>query len=531
MPFYDEFTSIPHLAQSMAERWGGETYIIEDEREWSFAETAERMMDVARGLVAIGVKPGDRVALCAPNSAVWIHAALGVHAAGAILVPLSTRFKPVELAHILATSGTSIVITVGEFLGTDYAGRLRESIQRAGVPAQLVAIDGPVRSGEWSLDDLAERGRVVERAEVQARIDALTPEALSDIMFTSGTTGAAKGVKIKHGQSIRGYGWLSRSFSYRERETFAVVPPFFHGFGYKAGWLAGLINALRIIPVPVFEPEKLLELVQSHRVNLLNGPPTIFADLMQHPRLRDYDISSLRVGTTGAATIPLQVITDMHDILGLDVVINAYGLTESTALVSSSNPSDPPERVAHTVGRPAEGLEVRIVDPDGDELPRGETGEIWVRGYLVTEGYWEDPEATAAAITSDGFLRTGDLGDMDAEGYLRVTDRKKDMYIVGGFNAYPAEIEDILIRHPDIAHVAVIGVPDDRMGEVGWAFVVRSAGSHLTEQDVIEYAARTLANFKVPRRVEFLDELPRTPSMKVTKVPLREAALAALGRG
>lgn len=520
--------SIPALVRERARELGDATYLIDGDDTWSYAETERRMIATARGLAALGVGLGDRVALCAPNSARWVQATIGTQAAGGVLVPLSTRFKPAEIAHVLRASRPKVVFTVTEFLGTDYVDLVRQAIEETGQDITIVVLEDETAAKALSLSELVAAGEQVDETEVTRRVDSLTGTDLSDIMFTSGTTGASKGVRLTHEQAIKGFHWLGSTFGYRARETFAVIPPFFHSFGYKAGWLSGLIHRMRIVPVRTFDPLSLLETIQKYKVNALNGPPTVFVDLMNHPRRTEFDTSSLRVGTTGAATIPLKVIQDMREALGFEVVINAYGLTESTALVSSSRPDDDPELIANTVGRAAAGLEVRIVDDEGNELPRGETGEIWVRGYLVMDGYWEDPDATAEAITSDGFLRTGDIGTMDEQGFIKVTDRKKDMFIVGGFNAYPAEIEATLMRHPKIANVAVIGVPDERLGEVGWAYVVPKEGEPPSEEELHAFAREELANFKVPRRFLVVDALPLTPSMKVSKIPLREDALRRL---
>lgn len=516
------YRSIPGLVRAAAVQWGDEIYLVDGDEQWSFRDLEARMIDLARGLIALGIQPGDRVALCAPNSARWVQAATAVHAVGGVLVPLSTRFKADELRHILDSSGAKAVLAVDTFAGNDYVQIITDATSRSAAPAGLVLIEGAAREGALTLDELVERGASVLPQVVLDRIDAISPDDVADILFTSGTTGRAKGVPLGHGQSLQAYGWLSEMFTYRARETFAIIPPFFHGFGYKAGWLAGLLRGLRIIPISTFEPLTLLETIQREGVNLLNGPPAVFIDLMNHPRRDEFDLSSLRVGTTGAATIPLKVITDMRERLGLEVVVNAYGLTESTALVSTSRPGDDPERVATTVGRAADGLEVIVVDDDGVAVEPGVSGEIWVRGYTVMRGYWNDDAATAEAITPEGFLRTGDIGVLDDDGFIRITDRKKDLFIVGGFNAYPAEIEAILLRCPGIHNIAVVGAPDERMGEVGWAFVVREPDADLTEGDVVSFARAHLANFKVPRRVVFLDDLPRTPSLKVTKEPLRE---------
>ncbi|HSA52013.1 MAG TPA: AMP-binding protein, partial [Yinghuangia sp.] len=303
--------------------------------------------------------------------------------------------------------------------------------------------------------------------------------------------------------------------------TILVIPPFFHCFGYKAGWLMSLMNGVTVVPMPVFDAGRALEAIERERVSIITGPPTIFHDLVHHPDRGRHDLSSLRVSMTGGTTIPESLIHAMKADLTFDIVMSAYGLTESSALVTSTRIGDPAEVVARTTGRVIPDVEVRLVDDDGDEVPAGQPGEILVRGYNVTRGYWDDPEATAEAIDADGWLRTGDVGRFDEAGNLAIVDRKKEMFIVGGFNAYPAEIEKILLTHEPIAQAAVIGVPDQRMGEVGCAFVVAAPGHELTEADVIAWARANMANYKVPRHVRFVDQLPRNASQKVLKHELR----------
>lgn len=521
---YDKkYGSIPGAVQRSAFDYRGDVAVDDEGLVWTFEDLEQRMFDVAKGLIAAGIQPGDRIALLGPNSAQWIQAAIGIHAAGGILVPLNTRFKVPELSHILSTSGARAVLTVGHFLGTDYVKLLRAASPEHGLEL-LVTIDDTVADGASTLSDFVASGSSIADDVVQTRIDALGPDDYSDVMFTSGTTGAPKGVKIKHSQSLRAYGFLTEVFTFRRGDSFAIVPPFFHTFGYKAGWLADIIHGVKTIPMRTFDSIKLLKVIDRHRVSVLLGPPTMFIDLINHPQRGDFDLSSLRMGVPSAAKVPVKLIEDMRNVLGFDIVLNAYGLTEASSFVTTCHPEDDTTLIASTVGRPGEGIEVVVVDDDENPVAPGEPGELFVRGYNVMDGYWEDPEETAKVLTSDGFLRTGDIGTMDENGFVRITDRKKDMFITGGFNAYPAEIEELLGRFEKLLYVAVIGMPDERLGEVGWAFVVPKPGAQVTESDVAQFARANMANFKVPRRIVILDDLPRNASLKVLKVQLREQA-------
>ncbi|WP_081665273.1 FadD3 family acyl-CoA ligase [Mycobacterium sp. UM_CSW] len=512
-----EFVSIPRMVLASAERFGAAEAIVDLDAgvRWTFTDVAEHMIDSVRAAMAFGIEPGDRVAVWAPNSADWVVAALGVHGAGGIVVPLNTRFKGPEAAYIVRKSGAKAVLTVRGFLGNDYVSMLRD--EAVGVSAILIGPGSADDATSWS--DYLAAGAGVEEATACSRIDAVDSGDLSDIMFTSGTTGAPKGVMLTHGQSLRAYGYLTDAQTFRPGDRYLIVPPFFHTFGYKCGWMACLMQGVCALPQSVFDVDIVLRRLADERVSILLGPPTLFADILRHPRRREFDLSRLRVTVPSAANVPTSLYTQLRDELGCEVVLSAYGLTEATSFVSTSQPSDSLDDIANSVGRPAHDIEVKLVDETSAEVGLGEPGEVLVRGYNVMLGYWEDPEATAAAIDSDGWLHTGDIGTMNERGFLKIVDRKKDMYIVGGFNAYPAEIEHVLRQHEDIIDVAVIGVPDERMGEVGAAFVV---AKNLTEHVLITWARERLANFKVPRHVVFVGELPRNSSMKILKLPLRE---------
>ncbi|OBK63236.1 long-chain fatty acid--CoA ligase [Mycobacterium colombiense] len=511
------FVSIPRMVLASAERFGAAEAVVDLDAavRWSFADVAQRMIQSVRAAIAFNIEPGDRVALWAPNCADWIVAALGVHGAGGILVPLNTRFKGPEIAYILRQSGAKAVLTVPSFLGNDHVSTLRD----AGVDIPIVLVGPGSADATVAWADYLAAGATVESSTALARIEAVEAGDLSDIMFTSGTTGAPKGVMLTHGQSLRAFGYLTDVYTFHPGDRYLIIPPFFHTFGYKCGWMSCLMQGVTAIPQAVFDVDTVLRRLADERVSILLGPPTLFTDLIRHPRRHEFDLSRLRVTVPAAANVPPALYTQLRDELGFEVVLSAYGLTEATSLVSSAEQDDSIDDIANSVGRPARDIEVRLIDETGAEVSDGHPGEILVRGYTVMRGYWQDPQATAAAIDPDGWLHTGDIGIMNERGFLKLVDRKKDMYIVGGFNAYPAEIEHLLRQHTDIIDVAVIGVPDERMGEVGAAFVV---AHNLTADALITWARERLANFKVPRHVLFVDDLPRNASMKVIKAQLRE---------
>ena len=317
----------------------------------------------------------------------------------------------------------------------------------------------------------------------------------------------------------------------QREERFLIISPFFHAFGFNGGIVPCLLYGTTIVPCAVFDLDQVLQSIAQEKINIMPGPPAIFQSLLNHARLEDYDLSSLRRCVTGAATIPVEMVIQMRQRLGFEVVITAFGMTETTGIATACRAEDDAETIATTSGRAIPGVEVRIVDDEGHELPSGEAGEIVVRGYTNMLGYLGDPEQTAETIDADGWLHTGDIGVMNERGYIDITDRKKDMFIVGGFNAYPAEIERMMIEHPDIGQVSVIGIADERLGEVGAAFVVVAPGSRIAPDEVIAWCRERMANYKVPRQVWMVEALPLNASNKVLKIELRERAKVLLGHG
>lgn len=513
--------SIPALMFDAARRHAGRAVIEEAGVRIDYAELPALALGVSRALMACGINRGDRVAIWASNCADWIVAALGVQCAGGVMVPINTRMKGAEAADVLERSGTRLLFVQAEFLGTDYLALL-EPHRPSSLERLVVLGDAqPGRNTDMGWAQFIASGQSISEAQARERAATLGADDLCDLLFTSGTTGKPKGVMSGHGQNLQAFSEFVKVLGLVPGDRYLIVNPFFHAFGYKAGWLTCLLAGATILPHPVFDAEAVFQRIAAERISVLPGPPTLYLSMLAHPRLATTDLSSLRVAVTGAATIPPILIERMRNELGFSVVTTAYGLTECGGLATICNPSDPAQIIAGTSGRAIPGTEVSIRDSDNQELAAGESGEICLRGFHVMQGYFENQDATADAIDADGWLHTGDVGDLDQQGNLRITDRLKDMFIVGGFNCYPAEIEAGLIEHPAIAQVAVIGVPDERMGEVGCACVVLRAESSLNEADLISWARERMANYKVPRLVRFFAALPVNASNKVAKNELR----------
>jgi acyl-CoA synthetase (AMP-forming)/AMP-acid ligase II len=485
------------MVLSAADRFGDAEAVVDGPLRFTFTEIVERIRCAAGAFADLGVEKGDRVAVWAPNSAEWIIAAFGLLTAGGVLVPVNTRFKTEEAGDVIARSGAKAVLVQKGFLDQDY-------IAPAGIPV----ID--LKS------DFLSSGSPFERA-----VDGTDT---SDIIFTSGTTGRPKGAMMHHLQTLRMYEEWATLADLREGDRYLQINPYFHTFGLKAGLVTSFLRGATMLPVAVFDIDTVVDLIERERITMLPGPPTLYHSLLS---VRDKSkLSTLRAGVTGAADIPVELVRRIHDELPFQTLMTGYGLTEA-GNVTLSLPGDSSEDVATTAGVPCAGDEVRIADD----------GEVLVRGYGVMKGYLDDPAATRQAIDGDGWLHTGDLGNFTdgSDGgdpqhpappgsrsprrRLRIVGRKKDMYIVGGFNAYPAEIEGFLMQHPAVAQAAVIGVPDERLGQVGKAFVVRCGD--LEDRELIDWCRDRMAGFKVPRAVQFLDSLPLNATGKVMKDQLR----------
>ena len=513
--------TLPGMLADVVSRFGRRAAIVENGQSISYEQLQQLSRQAARALMALGVQAGDRVALWAPNVSEWIVAACGVHAAGGVLVPLNTRMKGAEAADILERSRAKVLVCVGDFLN-NYYPELLNGLRPATLQQVVVLGNKVLPCADLSWQQFMARADGTTAEAQQQREAQIKPDDTADLMFTSGTTGRPKGVMCAHRPTILAFKAWSEVVGLTEGSRYLIVNPFFHTFGYKAGWVAALLQGSTVYPEQVFDAEAILRRIESDRISFMPGPPTLFLSMLGHPGLKSFDLSSLVSSVTGASTVPPILIRRMREELGIKNVTTAYGLTECGGCATLCDPTDDVETVANTCGKALPGTEVRCVNEQGETVAPGEAGEVLLRGYHVMQGYFEDEKATAETIDAEGWLHTGDVGVLDERGYLRITDRLKDMFIVGGFNCYPAEIERMLANHPEVAQVAVVGVADERMGEVGCACVVARNGVTLDKDAFIAWCRANMANYKVPRFVLQLDSLPVNASNKVQKRDLQQ---------
>lgn len=481
--------TVPDLVRSAADRFGDAEAVVDGPARLSFSGLAARMSVAAGAFRSCGIGAGDRVAIWAPNSPEWIVAAYGVLAARGVIVPVSTRFKAAEATDVITRSGAKLVLVQQGFLDGDYAG----VALAAGVPViDLTA--GFLGSG----------------APYAAPVKGTDP---SDIFFTSGTTGRSKGVVMSHAACVRPWIEWCALTGLTRGDRYLVVNPFFHVFGYKAGCVASLIAGATVLPVPVYDGGAVLDLVEREKVTVLPGPPALYHSLLTAAAGAGRDLSSLRLAVIGAADVPVELVRRIRRDLPFEAVLTGYGLTEAGGTVTLNRRGDSAEDIAATAGLPCAETEVRIAAD----------GEVLVRGYRVMDGYLDDPDATAKAIDTGGWLHTGDIGTLDAGGRLRITGRKKDVFFVGGFNVFPGEVEGFLLSHPAVSQVAVTGAPDERLGSVPRAFVVLADGARLAAEELIAWCRPRMAGYKVPRSVCFVPGLPLNAAGKVDKARLTGA--------
>ena len=523
--------TLPGVLRAAASRYADHEAVVDGGTRLTYAELHERVRRTAGALIALGVEKGDRVCVWAPNSWQWEVFALAVTYAGGTLTPVNTRYTGHEAVDVVARTQAKVVAVADGFLGRSQYDALAAAATEQGHTLPTVvrlpygdnsASPAPDTSGRvLTWDDLDGLAQDVPEGQVEHRAGQVSPDDVADILFTSGTTGRSKGACSAHRQVVSVAAAWAECGEVTSADRYLVVNPFFHSFGYKAGIVVALLTGACVVPQAVFDVTETFRIIEAERITVLPGAPAIYQAMLESPERDKHDLASLRLAVTGAATVPVTLVERMQTEMGFDTVLTAYGLTEAV-VATMCRSGDEDTRVANTCGRAAAGLEVRVAKPGGnDALPTGEEGEVLLRGDNVMLGYLDDPGATAEAIDPDGWLHTGDIGRLDEQGYLKITDRLKDVFIVGGFNVYPAEVEQVLARLDGVVESAVVGVPDERLGEVGHAFVVRRSGSDLDEAAVIAYAKERLANFKVPRTVTFIDDLPRNPSGKVLKRELR----------
>jgi len=523
----DNLESIPQLLAQRATDLGQKSFVIDGPITLSYQDMLDQAQAMGAWLISRGCHYGDRIGIWAPNCAQWIVAALGAQLIGGTLVTLNTRYKSNEAAEILNQSGCRWLFCVDNFLGVDYPAQLESQSIPALEDVITLTLHDPndpfhhcLREGE---ELLGSADNAAALAAAEARVSG---DTTSDILFTSGTTGRPKGVVTAHRQNLKAFAEFAHILGLASTDRYLIINPFFHSFGYKAGWLATLIAGATAYPLALFDVPEVMAQVERNAINVMPGPPTLFRSIMDHPDFDASRLASLQKATTGAAVIPTTLVEDMWQILGLETIITAYGLSETCGLVTMCRQGDSAETIATTSGRAIPDIELAIVDSDNRPVPTGQAGEIVVRGFNVMQGYFNNPQATTETIDPDGWLHTGDIGHLDEDGNLSITDRLKDMYISGGFNCYPAEIEQQLLTHPSIAQAAVVGMPDDRLGEVGAAFLIpqhqTEQALRVTDEELIAWCRTAMANYKVPRKIVWVDNLPLNATGKVMKQELRK---------
>jgi fatty-acyl-CoA synthase len=491
----------------------------------TYAELDAAVDDVTRALLAAGIGKGDRVGLWSPNCAEWTHLQFATARAGAILINLNPAYRTHELAYALKQSGSRLLVSARSFKSSDYVAMVDEV--RHGVPN----LERVVWIGDASWEEFVAGGAGVSDEQLAVREAELHPADPINIQYTSGTTGAPKGATLSHRNILNNGFMVGEGCGFSETDRVCIPVPFYHCFGMVMGNLGCTTHgACMVIPAPAFEPEATLRAVAAERCTALYGVPTMFIAELDHPDFDKYDLTALRTGIMAGSPCPVEVmkrvIADMH----MAEVTICYGMTETSPVSTQTAADDSLDKRVGTVGRVHPHVEIKIVDPEtGATVERGGSGELCTKGYSVMLGYWNDRERTAEAIDGDGFMHTGDLATMDADGYVNIVGRSKDMIIRGGENVYPRELEEFLYGHPDVADVQVVGVPDDRYGEEIMACVVVRPDASPSADDIRDYCRGKIAHFKVPRYVKLVDQFPMTVTGKVQKYKLREAAIEELG--
>jgi acyl-CoA synthetase (AMP-forming)/AMP-acid ligase II len=516
--------TIPGALERSAITHGGRTALIGADRTLAFDALVELVRDYAGAMIGFGLEVGDRVAIWAPNSLDWAVASLAIHFAGGAVVPINARYTRHEASDLVARAGCRLIVADGSVEGRSLADEATAFTDSAPV----VAFGTPTTTGLARWSDFSQSRGSGAAIELDRRLAALRPDDVSHVQYTSGTTGEPKGAMLCHRAMVKTTVEWAGVVGLTAGDRYPVVSPFSHIGGHKTGLLACLVTGAAALPLPALVMEDFAQLVEDRQVTVIQGPPTLFHSLIERSRSDAAVFNSLRVGVTGAAVIPPSLVRDMYTVLRLDRVVTAYGLTETTGVCTMTRGGDAVEVVAETSGRPIPGVQVKIGDEQGRALPAGQIGEIQVAGVGVMRGYLDDPEATATAVRH-GWLATGDLGWIGEDGNLRIVDRLKDMVVVGGFNVYPAEIERVLLEHPQVSQAAVVGLPDERMGEVPAAFVVPRAGEDPQVASLVEHCGERLAKFKVPRSLWLVDDLPLNAVGKVAKSDLRTEALRRSG--
>ncbi len=519
-----------HFAAA-AQRWPDNEALVVRHQDvrWTYDELHRRAAETAAGMLALGLEPGDRVGIWSPNCAEWVLTQFATAMAGLILVNINPAYRTTELEYALNKVACKALILAERFKTSDYPAMLDELVDADRLPRLEHAIlIGGERPGYLSFNSLAQRA--TDRFRRQLAELALDPDDPINIQFTSGTTGLPKGATLTHHNILNNAYFVGEAMQLTPADRLCIPVPLYHCFGMVLGNLACVTHgATMVFPGEGFEPGEVLATVQEERCTALHGVPTMFIAELEHVDFASFDLSTLRTGIMAGSPCPVEVmkrvISDMH----MTGVTIAYGMTETSPVSFQTGPDDPIDRRVSTVGRVHPHVEVKVIDEEGRVVPRGSPGELCTRGYSVMRGYWDDPERTAEAVDAAGWMHTGDLAVIDADGYCNIVGRIKDMVIRGGENVYPREVEEFLYGHPAIEDVQVIGVPDPKYGEELAAWVKLRQGTTATEDEICDFCRGRIAHFKVPRYVRFVDEFPMTVTGKVQKFVMREQMAAELG--
>jgi len=523
-PLLDE-TIGANLARTVAEHGDNEALVSRHQGiRWTYREFADRVTDLASGLIGLGLEPGDRVGLWSPNYAEWTLVQYATAEIGVVLVNINPAYRTHELAYALNQSGCKVLFAAPSFKTSDYIDMVEQ------VQPECPRLERAVFFWEDDWDEIVAGSPAVDEAAVAERRTGLRPDEPINIQYTSGTTGFPKGATLSHRNILNNGFFVTELQHIGPGDRVCIPVPFYHCFGMVMGNLGCTTHgATMVIPSDAFDPVHVLDTVQAERCTALYGVPTMFIAELGLPDFATYDLTSLRTGVMAGSPCPVEVMKACVDEMHMEDVTICYGMTETSPVSTQTLPDDSLHHRTATVGRAHPHVEIRVAAPEtGETLARGETGEFCTRGYSVMSGYWDDDERTAEAIDSDGWMHTGDLAVMADDGYVNIVGRIKDMVIRGGENVYPREIEEFLYSHPDIEDVQVIGVPDERYGEELMAWVKLRLGADVTDHDLRDFCQGKIAHFKVPRYFKFVDEFPLTVTGKVQKFKMRDQAVEDL---
>lgn len=516
---------------------------LEQDIRWSWSDLSAEVDALAQGLAGLGLAKGDRIGIWSPNRAEWLLTQFATARLGLVMVNINPAYRLSELEYALNKVGCVALVTAATFKTSDYLEMIRTlapeiencapgELKSEKLPAlrSVIRMGSDRSAGMYSFDDVVAVGRANPAADLDAITASLDPDDAINIQFTSGTTGAPKGATLTHRNIINNARFVVGAMHFSEQDRLCIPVPLYHCFGMVMGTLGCIATgATMVFPAEAFDPDTTLAAVSAEKCTTLYGVPTMFVAALGHPDFASFDFSHLRTGIMAGAPCPTEVMKRVVNEMNMSEVTIAYGMTETSPVSFQSSTDDSLERRVSTVGRIHPHVECKVVDENGATVAPGVQGELCTRGYSVMKGYWDDPERTAEAIDADGWMHTGDLATIDAEGFCNITGRVKDMLIRGGENVYPREVEEFLFRHPKIADAQVFGIPDEKYGEEVCAWVVLKPGEKADEDEVRAFCKGQIAHYKIPRHVRFRSELPMTVTGKPQKFRMRDAMIEELG--